>query len=192
MNSSERKPIVVSLDEMIERNMKFYLYETLAPRTTTFKFYERRVVFPNELIAEYRKKTLDPKFNGVVFNYLDQILYANQINKNFSFHVCKERFTTNHFVFYFKRNHYLVDEINNQIELMLTNGMIQRFRSKYADLKFASPIREYVGPKLLTLEHFNGVFRIFAVCSIIAIIIFLFELISKNQKSVEKVFDIIQ
>lgn len=195
MKSSERKPAIASLDEMMDKNVKFYMYTTLEPRTEHFKFYNRRVVYPNEFIAKYRFKTLDPSFDGVVFNYLDQILYQNQLNyKNFTFQVCKERFLANPFVFYFRKNHYLVEEVNDRIELMLTNGMIQHIQGSYADASLLKRLEESKEPKVLALNHSNGAFRIFGFGCLIALTIFVMELLTKtgNLQRFKRMLDFVQ
>lgn len=183
LQSSDRKPEVSSLKEMMEKNYAFHMYETLALRAEHFKFYERRVVFPNTDIGKQRMKTLDPRFRGVVFNYVDQIMYLNAVNhENFTFHICKERMLTNQFVFYFRKNHYLVDEMNAEIEKLLSNGIVNHYRSRYADARFLKPIKQNNERKVLTLQHFSGAFRVLMICFSIAFIVFLFELMTTVKK----------
>lgn len=183
MKSNERKPPIASLNEMMDKNVKFYMYGTLEPRTTHFRYYQRRVVYPNEFISEYRMKTLDPSFDGVVFTYLDQVLYLNQLNyKNYTFQVCKERFMANQFVFYFRKSHYMVEEVNDRIELMLTNGIIQQMQESYYDSNLLKRLEESKDPKVLTLKHSNGAFRILAFGCLISLKLFLLELLTKFER----------
>lgn len=180
IKSNEKKPDLASIDEMLEKKYDFYLYETLATRASNFKFYARRKVFPNDDIDIYRKKTLDPKFKGVVFSYLDQLIYLNEQNyKNFSYHISKEIFLMSHFVFYFAKNHYLVDEVNERLNLMLTGGIIQHIRSQYTSSVFKNAWEEAKGPKQLKIKHFIGALRLLFMFNLLAFIVFLLEILTK-------------
>lgn len=183
LKSNDRKPEVTSIKEMQQKKYTFYIYQTLAPRVSNFKFYESRLIYPNEDIGEMRMKTLDPKFQGVVFNYLEQVTYLNQINfRNFTYRICKEKFTTNQFVFYFKKNHYLVDEVNEKLELLLQNGVINYIRSSYADVRFQKSDQESSEPKVLTIKHFAGAFMLFGMFCAYSFFVFLLEMLMKFNR----------
>lgn len=183
VKSNDRKPAIASLDEMMAKNVKFYMYGTLEPRTEHFKFYKRRVVYPNELISDYRMKTLDPSFDGVVFTYLDQVLYLNQLNyKNYTFQVCKERFMANQVVFYFRKSHYLVEDVSEIIGMMLTNGMIKQIQESYYDSNLLKRLEKSKEPKVLTLKDSNGAFKVFAFGCLISITLFALELLTKFER----------
>jgi hypothetical protein len=193
IKSNARKPEVASIDEMIAEKFDFYIYETLAPRVKDFRFYEFSKVFSNDDIDFYRRKTLDPSFKGVVFNYLDQLLYQNMINfKNFTYHICKERFSTYQFVFYFRKNHYLVDDVNSKIDLMLEFGIIQHINSNYADTKFLKISTDTKQPIQLTLKHFMGAFRLFGISIGFAVSIFAVEMLSMKFRFVKRILDGVQ
>lgn len=183
LKSNQRKPELSSIDEMMAKDYDFYLYETLASRAHNFKFYEKRKVYPNDDIEIYRQKTLNPSFNGVVFTYLNQVLYINEKNyKNFTYHVSKEIFVLNNFVFYFRKNHYLVDKISAHIDLMLTAGIIQHIERKYMNPVFLKVTKNKKGPQQLKLQHFIGAFRLLLMLNAIACTIFLLEIITKFKK----------
>lgn len=183
MKSNQRKPDLASIDEIMEKKYEFYLYETLASRAKNYKFYEMRKVYPNDDIETYRQKTLDPSFRGVVFSYLDQILYLNEKNsKNFSYHICKELFLMNNFVFYFRKNHYLVEEINDRIDRMLMSGVIEHITKNYTNSIFLKHSGESKLPKQLKIEHFVGAFRLLLMFIAISTATFILEMMTKIQK----------
>lgn len=183
IKSDERKPELSSIQEMIDRKFHFYLYETLAGRVQDFRFYPLRIVYPNEQQRMYRMKTLNPSFKGVMFNYLDQIMYVNQKSyRNHTFIVCKELFITNQFVFYFRKNHYLVEDINAKLHLMLANGMIQHITAKYVDPKFLKIVQNTNERKVLTVDHFAGAFKLLAIFSLMATMMFVLEILTKIKK----------
>jgi hypothetical protein len=183
IKSRQRKPELASIDEIMEKNYDFYLYETFANRAQHMKFYDRRKVFPNDEINTYRKKTLDPSFRGVVFNYVNQIVYENEKNyKNYSFQICKEILMTNSFVFYFRKNHHIVDEVSLHIDLMLTAGIIQHIEKRYMNEIFRKVNKDEMGPKQLTLKHFIGTFRFLLMFNSIASAVFLLELLTRIKR----------
>lgn len=145
------------------------------------EIYSRKV-FPNADIAEYRMKTLNPKFKGVVFNYENQVLYHNQLNyKNFTFIICKEHFIKPAFVFYYRKNHFLVDNTNIYLERMIENGLIDMISSKYADKRFTG-IRPDTGPKVLQINQLYGAIEIYCFCNLLSIVVFFVEIIFKGLK----------
>lgn len=143
-------------------------------------FYSHKI-FPNSEIDSYRRKTLNPNFKGVVFNYENQIHYLNQLNyKNFTYTICKEHFLTPSFVFYFRKNHFIVEEVNQYLERMLANGLIDHISSQYADkrdLILKSNADE--GPKALQIKHLYGAIEIYFLCCCISVVIFIMELTMK-------------
>jgi hypothetical protein len=183
LKSNDRKAPVASIDEMMDENYDFYVYETLYARVHPFKFYNRSKVYPNNDIGIYRDKTLNVSFHGVVFHYLDQLLYLNSLNyKNFTYTICKERFVSSQFVFYFQKGHYLVEEFNYQIELMKANGVVQWIKNSYVDLRFLRTQKGNVERKVLTVHHFSGAFKILMICFAIATGVFAIEISTKVKK----------
>lgn len=194
LKSSKRKPEIASVKEMMDNNYVFYLYKTLEPRMQSFPFYERRVVFPNDQIQSFRIKTLNPSFKGVVFNYIDQVMYQNTLNENFTFKICKQQFLINPIVFYFRKNHYLVEEVNARIDLLLANGIIEKIRTSYSDPKFLKADKETAEQKMLTIENFVGVFLMFGLCCLLATSAFALEMMTNNKKlkHLKKAMDYVQ
>lgn len=144
-------------------------------------FYSREV-YPIKDIDKYRRKTLDSSFKGVVFNYENQIVYLNQLNyKNFSYIICKEKFMITSFVFYFRKNHFIVDDINEVLKMMHSNGFIDFISRKYADRKYLKH-EEDSGPKVLELAHLYGAFKIYLVSNLIAFVVFILEILMKKFK----------
>lgn len=126
-----------------------------------FKIFSnfRIKIFPNNEIEDYRRKTLNPTFRGVVFTYLTQVLYMNYIHsKNFTYLVAQERFLTNQVVFYLQRGHFLTEKINSKIDMMLQSGLIEQLRSKYVDLVFLQHRKSSEPPSALSLSKLSAIF----------------------------------
>ena len=184
LQSRDHKPEVSSIQEMMDKKFDFYLYETLASRVQNFSFYQRRVVVKNADLDETLLKTLNPSFKGVVLKHLTPVLYLNEVNKkNFTLRVCKERFSFNHFVLYFRKNHFLVDEISEKIDAMLENGLIQHMTSKYIDQNMPkADTATSEGLKVLAIDHFAGLFKLYGFFLLTTVLVFVVEIITKIKK----------
>lgn len=102
---------------------------------------------------------MDPSFKGAVFRYTSVVYYLNRKNKqNYTLNILEEFLLTNQFVFYFSKNFYLVDEINEKISQLKSNGLIEHLQWKYFTLD--KKLKDY--PSMLTLENLSGIFKLLA------------------------------
>lgn len=149
----------------------------------------RRKIIDLDKVDDYSRKTLDPEFKGVVFQYITNALYINQQNfKTFTYKICKEPLMTNHLIFYFRKYFYLLDEINKRISQFKSGGIINFYISKYADDKFKKNEMQNDGPSQLTVNHFIGIIQLWIFGLIVSSVWFIFEnilgrLIRKVEKS---------
>lgn len=135
----------------------------------------RRIIIPLAEVDDYSRKTLDPEFTGVVFQYVTTALYSNQINqKSFTYKICKESLMTNHLVIYFRKGFYLVDEINERIMHFQAGGLMNYFIGKYADEKFKLTDTSE-GPSELTVNQMIGIFQLWSFGLAFSIVTFIAE-----------------
>ena len=175
---------------MIKKDFKFIIYDSLVKRAESYPFYEKRLIIKLEEQEFYRDKTLDPSFKGAVFNYLNQILYLNQVNyKNFTYRICKENFINNRMVFYFQKDFYLLNQFNEKIEALHENGLINKWRSKFVDSRFANIKQISSGPMPLTVFHLLGSFEILAGMLMFCVAVFVFELLGQQNNFINKLFE---
>lgn len=93
--------------------------------------------------------------------------------------MCKEYFLKSSFVFYFRKNHFIIDDFNMYLEMMHSNGFIDFISSQYADKKYLKIIVD-TGPKVLELKHFYGVLKIYLIANLIAFVVFFVEVMFKK------------
>lgn len=166
-----------TIDEMMAQNMVFYTYESMKGRVQGFRITNRTVIIPNNAIEQYREKTLDPSFKGVVFSYLTQVLYINSLNyQNFTYLIAEETFTTNQLVFYFQRNHYLAEKFSDKIGQFYEHGLTTKIISRYVDTLFLRS-RQQTGDtrSALKLSHLSAVFGVCLSGLTAATIVFILE-----------------
>lgn len=128
-------------------------------------------------------KTLDSTFKGAVFVYLSQALGWNKQNvRNFTFRICKERFLLSQRSFFFPRDFYLIEEINYQLSLLYSSGILARQLSIYADNFFLNVKAESSEPLALNVEQISGIMNVWLACLAISTIVFAGEIIQKFCK----------
>lgn len=173
-----------SIHDFSEAGFNFYIYETLAERLDYKEINNRRIIIKLDQVEHYSLMTLDENFKGVVFQYITVALYRNQRNfKEFTLKICSEPLMTNHLIFYFRKDFYLIDEVNDRIGIMKSSGIVEYFISKYADKKFSQVNTENsAGPSKLELHHFEGVIQMWTFGLTISFVSFLIELLMARLK----------
>lgn len=124
-----------------------------------------------------RLKVRDSHFNGVFLDYQTKKLYQNEINyKNFTFKICPESVMSSFVVAYLRKNHYLVEEINQLIEAMKANGMQTMMVQKYTSSQHGSIKSGSYQPSRLKIDNLRGAFEILGYGLLISFTCFTFEL----------------
>lgn len=125
-----------------------------------------------------RLKTRDPYFDGVVLDYQTKTLYQNEINyKNFTYKICPESVMPSFVVAYLRKNHYLVDEFNQQIEAMKANGLRRMLVQKYTSSRHGTIKGDSYQPSQLKIENLRGAFEILGYGLLISFTGFTLEFI---------------
>jgi hypothetical protein len=140
--------------------------------------YFRHKIISTVEIDQFVLETLDPAYKGVVFTYQSIALYMNFLNrKNFTVRICKEPLLTNHIVFYFTKNFYLVDEINELTERFKDAGLIEHVLSKYIDTQLMDLQEPKTSATALTMKNLSGIFQLLIYGLGVAVICFVAELV---------------
>lgn len=94
---------------------------------------------------------------------------------------CNEVFLTIPVVIYTRTDFYLMLELNRKIELFKAAGLIELWDFKGGQKKeFDSSTATQESPKVLTLNHLNGILKIFLFGAVLSFTVFLFELVSQK------------
>jgi hypothetical protein len=179
---SLRKPTVDSIDEMVEKDFKFYMIPQAAEFTTDIpKLYTRRQVINPSDVQSIRAKMTQPSFKGGMLSSLEQIVYFNMINrKHFTVNVCKERLFTFQYSIYFHKKSFLVHNFDLEILDYQANGLIANVVEKYVHSRFLRPVRSKKGPKALQLSQVMGSFWLLSFGLIISFTVAVIECCYKS------------
>lgn len=129
----------------------------------------------------YRKRTLDSSFRGAVSSPLFEIVYMNKLNfKSFAFKTLRESLNNNFAVFYFQKNFYLLNAINEKIGILKAAGLVDYWISKDIDPSFLHIKQENLGPQKLNIEHLLGCFELLFLGITLGLIAFSLEIIYKR------------
>jgi hypothetical protein len=136
------------------------------------------------------KELRSSSFEGTMVSGLNEILLLNQRNEyNFTFNFCKERIVGIPIVVYFRKNFFLILSINAVIRNLVSAGIIEHLHKNYLDEKRLSVIKSFPGLKVLTLEHLQGCFELWAAGCAFSFAFFLAELsfaFVKSKKASQK------
>lgn len=176
LQSELKEKNVETIDEVYEREMTFYTYESMYRRSGDFKYYQNMKMIKIVDMETYMNQTINPEFNGVVFNYIIQPLYLNGLHyKEYSYLIAKEVFVRNQFVFYLQQNHFLVDFIDSYIELFCQSGLIDKWTSTYVNQLFLHPPEPEKLNEPLSFRHLAAVFYVLLIGQGISIVVFIIE-----------------
>lgn len=106
--------------------------------------------------------------------YFSAVSYKNLINRqNYSLNILSEAFITNQIVFYFSKNFYLVDDINDLTCLLKASGLFNFWMSKYMS-KDQKSMKKIASS--LKLIHLKGVFELLIYGLSFAFVVFIAEI----------------
>jgi hypothetical protein len=110
---------------------------------------------------------------------------SNFVNrKNFTFCIAQERLLMTQIVFYFQKNHFLKEKINDAIERFREAGLIDKLGRKYVDLEFMKSKLSIKFNQPISLKSLQAVFGIWMFCLLFAIIIFVLEFYQTKLTSI--------
>lgn len=133
---------------------------------------------------EYRRKTLDPAFNGAVLDYKMEVLLWNERNmRRFTpgLTICKELFMPAQGVFYTRKNFYGLQKMNEKIERLQSSGFIQHFVDRKITFT-SSKVGGGQTPSALTVHQLAGTLQILSVGCAVAIVIFVLEVLKSYRR----------
>lgn len=140
-------------------------------------FFRTRAIKVSEL-QKYCDATLDPSFEGVVFNYMTPILYLNYIHRdNFTYLLAQERFVTNQLVFYFQSNHFLSERVSHMLDLFREAGLVDHLLLKYVDSESATAKLPEKVISELSFTQLSAVFGIWLIGLLLSTLTFLLEIV---------------
>ncbi|XP_070502396.1 uncharacterized protein [Chironomus tepperi] len=179
LQANDDQPEVASIDEMAEKDFKFYMipsYDDMTKNNVAMKG-KRVIIDPLEQKA-IMNKTLNSQFAGSVIDSISDVLYKNKIkahNREPLYTVCKEPFTTIPITMWFPKNSYLVEPIDEKLIWYQCSGLLQYWASFEEDSKYLSYSDESKGPKSMSVENFSATFQIWIYACVLGFIIFLLE-----------------
>lgn len=88
--------------------------------------------------------------------------------------IVKEPLLTNQIVLFFRKNHYLVEAVDNVIGIFKSSGLNDYWIAKYSK-KIEVLIES--GPKVMTAYDLSGTIKIFFVGSMISAVAFVCEVL---------------
>lgn len=112
-----------------------------------------------------------------------EIIFMNQQNyKNFTYTVLKEYLLDVQIVFYFPKNFYLVESMNEKMGVLKAAGLVNLWMERYIDKSYLKIKRQKTQPKIMNIQQLSGGFQILVIGLTISIFMFTLELLAKSLK----------
>lgn len=110
------------------------------------------------------------------------VLYLNQnFSESSRFKICKDVLFTSPVVIYTRKNFFLLDALNEKIELLKSAGLIHFWQLQDVDEKFLNVIEsEYL--EALTVEHLMGSFYILFMGCLASFTVFIYEIMKVKDR----------
>lgn len=200
-----------SIDDMIERDYKFYTVPSIldllqgqsriSKRSKMFtlwridfsitRLFSRLVVFDpkkrNEILGVIKH---NPKFKGAMFRSLYGTLYDNQIKFNETKSViCREIFMLFPVVIYVQKDSYLREAINEKIRNLHSAGLIDKWHTDIIDERLLK-VEESKEPRGIKIEYLSGCFFTWMASCVFSFLVFLGEAVQwkwqRKNKNLEE------
>lgn len=143
-------------------------------------FFCRVVIYTakdrNKILTEL---TTNSAFKGALFRSYTGTLYANELNFKYEngshLLLCKELYMMFPVVFYLQKHSYLLNMINEKIEIIKAAGLSDYWHKIIIDERYLK-IVESKQPKAMKMKYLTGTFNVLLMGSGVAIIVFVWEL----------------
>jgi hypothetical protein len=150
--------------------------------------FRRKNVFEFSNYNDYRRKTLEPSFKGVVLDFLVETLMFNaNTRRNFTYTIAKQRVLPLRGVFYMVKDFYLIDPLNRRLEQLKSYGIIDHLVERNLDLKKAlqvSPaVKAVSSPSVLSVDNLRAAFQLWSYGICFCWFAFMCELIYHRMKA---------
>ena len=117
----------------------------------------------------------DSSFKGAYGRPLLKILYVKEItSKEEHPTMCKQHWLTIPVVMHTQKNFFLLQKMNEKIELLMNAGLINLWRYKFFKRRFMKEAADNQ-PKVLYVKHLMGVFQIWLLGCLTSLIVFIIE-----------------
>jgi hypothetical protein len=173
MKSNRGHKKVQSIKEMIDKNFKFYTFKGNEDiYHPTLEIAKRLISGSVSKIKKIQERiSQDPDFLGVHDSTLLNAVYWNDQHDAYNQkNICKESLMTIPEVIYTKKNFFLLDEINDKLNHLVSAGLIE-----FWSFHRSKTLNENSIPKALSFGQLQGGFGILAVGVIISLVAFVCE-----------------
>ena len=119
---------------------------------------------------------LDPSIKYALIATTPFVHYKNQLNdRNATLTTCKEQLLTVPIVLYYRKNHYLVKEVNQKMSMINSAGLSDYWTKIYLEKTLKSDHKSKRELQKLNLQQLYGSFQIWIGGCIIGLLTFVGE-----------------
>lgn len=188
LQSDGRHKEIQSIDEMNAMGFKYYIFESYADMVSErTKIYQRRIVINSDEELPFTKQ-VDDTLKAAFMAPLTHVMYQNEKTYGkVALRICKDEVSIMTIVIYMTKGFFLKDRINSLLLKFDCFGLLSHWFNKYAQKKYLNMPKSATGPLKLSVEHLFSIFNIMLIGHGIAVIIFIFELLTVQYRKIRAV-----
>jgi hypothetical protein len=179
LQSNKHHKEIQSIDEMIENDFTFYMFETAYKIMQNYPEIGKR----SKLMV-----TTDNTFIGYPLTGNEKIAVLEsliavkmEISNGSSIRYCKESVLTFNIVIYFRKHFFLRSEINKIIDHLLSSGIIEYWVKNEFENRAGNDDKDK-SPRNLNLDDLRGPFILMLVLHGVSLIVFILEVIIHRKQ----------
>ena len=174
LQSDMTKRAIESLDEMVERKFKFYIFGWNANFLDNIGIKRNDIVSVNEnQIDSIMENLKNPDFKSTFVRAQVYVSYINYFQiYNYTYETHQQSLMNAMVVLYFQKSSFFTKPFSMKIRQLTEAGIINLWHQKYLR-KHKKTLA--CGPKVLTMKHFSGIFTIWLCLNFAAVLVFIFE-----------------
>jgi Ligated ion channel L-glutamate- and glycine-binding site len=178
LQSDGRHKEVQSVDEMIKRDFKFFMFGTSVELIQgNLEIYMRTHTVPDD-VELWKHISYYGAENEAILTAMTRVIKMNvKYHKTFVLRICREIEASVSIVIYYRKDFYLINEINKKIQVFISSGIVDFWIKKHLDMRFLYFQNDIRGPQKLSLQHLTGAFDILIVCYPLWCIVFTLEIL---------------
>lgn len=143
-------------------------------------FLPRAVFIERKSLKELQQYLLDPDFKGALLSSEEHIAYLNQdVFPKAFYHSAQEILFSFNLCIYMHRQSCLVEEINQIILALRSNGILKASAKQFVDRSYLKE-RVFSEPKVLVLQQLLGAYELLIIGLALSFSAFLLEIISSH------------
>lgn len=183
LQSNMQHEPVQTFEDMVKQDFDFYSFDNFITVLLHEKVLKSNIkVIKSSQAADIWKKLRKPTFKATLMRSALIAKFTNKMNfYNYTFGILKERYFSTYIVLYFKKGSKLKAIFDKKLHQILNAGLIEFWQKEYIEVS-RKEVKKGNTPRVLSMKHVIGVFKVWIVGCLMSIVVFLVEYFKRMLK----------